>query len=40
MLFRQAARTHSWQLNNGAIATMWKGGCIIRRYSAQARSPD
>lgn len=32
MLFRQAANTFGWSLNNGAIALMWKGGCIIRRY--------
>ena len=30
MLFRQAARTYGWHLNNGAIALMWKGGCIMR----------
>jgi 6-phosphogluconate dehydrogenase len=30
MLFRQAAKTYNWSLNNGAIAMMWKGGCIIR----------
>lgn len=30
MLFRQAAKTFNWKLDNGAIATMWKGGCIIK----------
>ena len=29
-LMRQAARTYGWQLNNGGIALMWRGGCIIR----------
>lgn len=30
MLFKQAALTHGWTLNNGAIAMMWRGGCIIQ----------
>ncbi len=30
MLMRQAAVHHSWNLNYGAIALMWRGGCIIR----------
>lgn len=30
MLMRQAAAHHSWNLNYGAIALMWRGGCIIR----------
>jgi 6-phosphogluconate dehydrogenase len=25
-----AAREHNWKLNNGEIALMWRGGCIIR----------
>ena len=29
-LMREAARTYGWQLNNGGIALMWRGGCIIR----------
>ena len=29
-LMRAAARTYGWQLNNGGIALMWRGGCIIR----------
>ena len=29
-LMRQAARTYGWNLNNGGIALMWRGGCIIR----------
>ena len=29
-LMRQAAHTYSWNLNNGGIALMWRGGCIIR----------
>ncbi len=30
MLMREAAREHGWNLNYGAIALMWRGGCIIR----------
>lgn len=30
MLMRQAAKEFSWNLNYGAIAMMWRGGCIIR----------
>ncbi|MCZ7590241.1 MAG: decarboxylating NADP(+)-dependent phosphogluconate dehydrogenase [Gaiella sp.] len=30
MLMREAAREHGWHLNYGAIALMWRGGCIIR----------
>lgn len=30
MLMRQAASDYSWNLNYGAIALMWRGGCIIR----------
>jgi 6-phosphogluconate dehydrogenase len=30
MLMRAAAREHGWNLNNGGIALMWRGGCIIR----------
>eukprot|EP01126_Amoeba_proteus_P058131 TRINITY_DN746_c0_g1_i4.p1 TRINITY_DN746_c0_g1~~TRINITY_DN746_c0_g1_i4.p1 ORF type:complete len:167 (+),score=22.19 TRINITY_DN746_c0_g1_i4:357-857(+) len=29
-LLREAARTYGWNLNYGAIALMWRGGCIIR----------
>ena len=29
-LMRAAAETHSWNLNYGGIALMWRGGCIIR----------
>lgn len=29
-LFRNAAKTHNWNLNYGGIALMWRGGCIIR----------
>lgn len=41
MLLRQAAKEFSWSLNYGAIALMWRGGCIIRRYglSAPLRAP-
>ncbi|MFK8080181.1 MAG: decarboxylating NADP(+)-dependent phosphogluconate dehydrogenase [Granulosicoccus sp.] len=30
MLMRAAAVEHGWNLNYGAIAQMWRGGCIIR----------
>jgi 6-phosphogluconate dehydrogenase len=30
MLMQQAAFEYKWQLNYGAIALMWRGGCIIR----------
>ena len=30
MLFREAAVEFGWNLNYGAIALMWRGGCIIR----------
>jgi 6-phosphogluconate dehydrogenase len=29
-LMRAAAQEHNWKLNNGEIALMWRGGCIIR----------
>ena len=29
-LMRAAAKTYKWKLNNGGIALMWRGGCIIR----------
>ncbi len=30
MLMREAAVEYQWQLDYGAIALMWRGGCIIR----------
>jgi 6-phosphogluconate dehydrogenase len=27
---REAAKEYKWNLNNGGIALMWRGGCIIR----------
>lgn len=30
MLLKEAAKVHSWNLNYGGIALMWRGGCIIR----------
>ncbi|MBI9099508.1 MAG: decarboxylating NADP(+)-dependent phosphogluconate dehydrogenase [Spirochaetaceae bacterium] len=30
MLMREAAKENKWVLNYGAIAMMWRGGCIIR----------
>ncbi len=29
-LMRAVAQQHDWTLNNGGIALMWRGGCIIR----------
>ncbi|MDO5440960.1 MAG: decarboxylating NADP(+)-dependent phosphogluconate dehydrogenase [Bacillota bacterium] len=29
-LFHKATETFGWELNNGGIALMWRGGCIIR----------
>ena len=29
-LMRAAAKEYRWNLNNGGIALMWRGGCIIR----------
>jgi 6-phosphogluconate dehydrogenase len=29
-LMRAAAQEYKWNLNNGGIALMWRGGCIIR----------
>ncbi|WP_111979162.1 decarboxylating NADP(+)-dependent phosphogluconate dehydrogenase [Algibacillus agarilyticus] len=30
VLMREAAKEYNWDLNYGAIALMWRGGCIIR----------
>ena len=30
LLMREAAKEYGWNLNNGGIAMMWRGGCIIR----------
>ncbi|WDE98330.1 decarboxylating NADP(+)-dependent phosphogluconate dehydrogenase [Lentisphaera profundi] len=30
MLLREASETYKWDLDFGAIALMWRGGCIIR----------
>jgi 6-phosphogluconate dehydrogenase len=30
MLLQAAANEYGWQLNYGAVAQMWRGGCIIR----------
>jgi 6-phosphogluconate dehydrogenase len=30
MLMQEAAKEFDWELNYGAIALMWRGGCIIR----------
>jgi len=29
-LMRAAAKEYDWKLNNGGVALMWRGGCIIR----------
>ena len=45
-LMRAAAKTYRWNLNNGGIALMWRGGCIIRSAflgdikKAFQRNPD
>jgi len=45
-LMRAAAKEHGWNLNNGGIALMWRGGCIIRSVflgkikQAFDRNPD
>lgn len=39
-LMRDAARHYGWTLNDGGIALMWRGGCIIRSASlAKSRKP-
>ena len=30
MLIKVASDTYSWDINQGAVALMWRGGCIIR----------
>jgi 6-phosphogluconate dehydrogenase len=30
LLMKEAAKEYKWKLNNGGIALMWRGGCIIR----------
>jgi len=30
VLMREAAKEYGWNMNNGGIALMWRGGCIIR----------
>ncbi len=32
MLLREAGKEQNWNLNMGAIALMWRGGCIIRSH--------
>ncbi|MCS7048184.1 MAG: decarboxylating NADP(+)-dependent phosphogluconate dehydrogenase [Verrucomicrobiae bacterium] len=45
-LMRAAAKTYNWNLNFGAIALTWRGGCIIRSaflgdiHKAYRRRPD
>ena len=34
MLLRAAAAEYGWNLDFGAIALMWRGGCIIRSHSS------
>ncbi len=29
-VMKEAAKEYEWELNNGGIALMWRGGCIIR----------
>ncbi|NWF89328.1 MAG: decarboxylating NADP(+)-dependent phosphogluconate dehydrogenase [Ignavibacteriaceae bacterium] len=46
VLMRYAAKEYGWKLNNGGIALMWRGGCIIRSVflgkikEAFDRNPD
>jgi 6-phosphogluconate dehydrogenase len=46
VLMRAAAEEYGWKLNNGGIALMWRGGCIIRSVflgnikEAFDRNPD
>jgi len=46
LLMREAAKEYKWNLNNGGIALMWRGGCIIRSVflgkikEAFDRNPD
>ncbi len=46
MLMREAAKIQGWELDYGAIALMWRGGCIIRSTflgnirDAYAKNPD
>ncbi|MDR2533731.1 MAG: decarboxylating NADP(+)-dependent phosphogluconate dehydrogenase [Tannerellaceae bacterium] len=46
LLMREAAKEYGWNLNNGGIALMWRGGCIIRSVflgkikEAFDRNPD
>jgi 6-phosphogluconate dehydrogenase len=46
MLMRAAAAEHGWSIDYGAVADMWRGGCIIRSVflgdiqSAFAATPD
>lgn len=46
MLMRQAAKEYGWKINFGAVALMWRGGCIIRSgflgqiKEAFVRKPD
>jgi len=46
LLMREAAKEYKWKLNNGGIALMWRGGCIIRSVflgkikEAFDRNPD
>ncbi len=39
MLMRRASDAYKWKLNYGAIALMWRGGCIIRsRFLGEIKS--
>lgn len=46
MLLKEASTTNGWGLHFGAIALMWRGGCIIRSqflnkiYDAYTRDPE
>lgn len=39
MLLAEASREFNWNLDFGAIALMWRGGCIIRsRFLARIKN--
>jgi 6-phosphogluconate dehydrogenase len=39
MLFSEASAHFNWELDYGAIAMMWRGGCIIRsRFLGRIKS--
>ena len=37
-LMNAMAKDSKWEINNGGVALMWRGGCIIRQRRSWARS--